>query len=424
MHTNSSKSVYIIDLSGKKFTLAKAVLDEAPSISIIRQISSDIGFQQQADGSVEVFFQPEVEQLDWRLPNVVRLIDLADEWHRITDETVVFHLLKTFVYQLSSELIDQPGDLYIVIPYCWSPMNRQKIRQLFSANRKSRSYKSRVGPLSPAENIAHFQFRGFINEGIAILSYWQNELASNCPENFDLLWLDGRLRNLKVWHYRWCKTSITIKSVSIFNEYELQDLDALVAKIENVIALNTMKTSQCDLIILGTCDSDALKTLIQTLTEKYHVTFSDIQNNQKSTELLLRGAAYWATSLDGKGNFVTGYQISYYWSFGVQLDANRILEVISKGTSLPVRKQCALMVQGELSAFPLNLYCCFAPLVNSSLPLASLRIEPERKLIQRGCFEILLEVELFDGLRGKFSVLAEGQNRWQTTSFRVPVLIE
>jgi len=418
MRTNFTESFYIIDFSSKQWTLAKAVWDEKPSVSILRQIIADIGFQRQEYESVEVFFQPALEELDWRLPDVIHLTDLTDEWRRITDEVVARHLLEAVVQELSSELIEQPGELYVVIPYRWPAMNRRHLRQIFGANRKLRS-EFRI-----PEGIAPFQFRGFVNEGIAMLSYWQNEVAITFPENFDLLWLDGRLRDLKVWHYHWRKTYIDIKSVSIFDEYVSQDSSVLAEEIENVIASNISNTSQSDFVILGTGDADMLTTLAQTLTEKFSVTFSDIQNNQQSMETLLRGAAYWAGTLTGRGNFATGYQINYYWAFGVQLDSNRILEIIPKGTALPVRRQRALTVQGELSPFSLNLYCCFAPLVNSGLPLASLRIEPERKFIQRGRFEILLEVELFNGMRGKFSALVEGQEKWQMTSFRVPVLIE
>lgn len=433
MRTNFTESFYIIDFSSKQWTLAKTVWDETPSVSILRQIIADIGFQRQKDESVEVFFQPALEELDWRLPDVIRLTDLTDEWHRITDEVVARHLLEAFIHALSSELIKQPGELYAIIPYRWTAIHRQQLRQLFLENRKLRSHKrssagsqsltSSVGAPSPT-NIAQFQFRGFVNEGIAMLSYWQNEVAITFPENFDLLWLDGRLRDLKVWHYHWRETYIDIKSVSIFDEYVSQDSSALAEEIENVIASNISNTSQSDFVILGTGDADSLTTFAQTLTEKFSVTFSDIQNNQLSMETLLRGAVYWAGTLTGRGNFATGYQINYYWAFGVQLDSNRILEIISKGTALPVRRQRALTVQGELSPFSLNLYCCFAPLVNSGLPLASLRIEPERKFIQRGRFEILLEVELFNGMQGKFSALVEGQEKWQMTSFRVPVLIE
>ena len=425
MRTNFTESFYIIDFSSKQWTLAKAVWDETPSVSILRQIGADIGFQRQKDESVEVFFQPAIEELDWRLPDVIRLTDLTDEWYRITDEVVAHHLLEAVVQELSSELIEQPGELYVVIPYRWQAMNRRHLRQIFGANRKLRSeFRIPHSAFRIPEGIVPLQFRGFVNEGIAMLSYWQNELAITFPGNFDLLWLDGRLRDLKVWHYHWCETYIDIKSVSIFDEYVSQDSGALAREIEIVIASNISNTSQSDFVILGTGDADALTTLAQTLTEKLSVTFSDIQNNQQSMETLLRGAVYWVRSLTGRGNFATGYQINYYWAFGVQLDSNRILEIIPKGTALPVRRQRALTVQGELSPFSLNLYCCFAPLVNSGLPLASLRIEPERKFIQRGRFEVLLEVELFNGTRGKFSALVEGQEKWQMTSFRVPVLIE
>ncbi|MBC8232448.1 hypothetical protein H8E77_23105 [bacterium] len=425
MRTNFTESFYIIDFSSKQWTLAKAVWDETPSVSILRQIGADIGFQRQKDESVEVFFQPAIEELDWRLPDVIRLTDLTDEWYRITDEVVAHHLLEAVVQELSSELIEQPGELYVVIPYRWQAMNRRHLRQIFGANRKLRSeFRIPHSAFRIPEGIVPLQFRGFVNEGIAMLSYWQNELAITFPGNFDLLWLDGRLRDLKVWHYHWCETYIDIKSVSIFDEYVSQDSGALAREIETVIASNISNTSQKDFVILGTGDADALTTLAQTLTEKLSVTFSDIQNNQQSMETLLRGAVYWVRSLTGRGNFATGYQINYYWAFGVQLDSNRILEIIPKGTALPVRRQRALTVQGELSPFSLNLYCCFAPLVNSGLLLASLRIEPERKFIQRGRFEILLEVELFNGMRGKFSALVEAQEKWQMTSFRVPVLIE
>ena len=431
MRMDTTESVYIIDLSGKQWTFAKAVLDETFSVVLLREMSADIGFQQQEDGSAEVFFKPALELLDWRLPDVIRLVNLADEWHNITDEMVARHLLDAFVHALSSELTEQPGDLYVVIPYRWRAMNREQLRQLFSANRNLSSHKrgvvsqSRsVGAQSPTEGIVQFRFRGFVNEGIAMLSYWKNEIASICPETFDLFWLDGRLRDLKVWHYHWRKTSIDIKSVSIFNEYTLQDSGALAGEIATVIASNIPKTSQCDFIIFGTGDADALKTLIQSLTEKFTGALSDIQNNQESTESLLLGASYWAGSLTGKGNWATGYRINYYWAFGVQLDANRILDVIPQDTAVPVKRQRALTVRGELSPFSLNLYCCFAPLVNSGLPLASLWIEPERKFRQRRRFEILLEVELFDGVRGKFSAIVEGQNTWQSVPFRVPVLIE
>jgi len=137
MRTNFTESFYIIDFSSKQWTLAKTVWDETPSVSILRQIIADIGFQRQEDESVEV--QPALEELDWRLPDVIRLTDLTDEWHRITDEIVAHQLLKAFVHELSSELIEQPVELYTIIPYRWQAMNRRHLRQIFGANRKLRS---------------------------------------------------------------------------------------------------------------------------------------------------------------------------------------------------------------------------------------------------------------------------------------------
>ena len=139
MRTNFTESFYIIDFSSKQWTLAKAVWDEKPSVSILRQIIADIGFQRQEYESVEVFFQPALEELDWRLPDVIHLTDLTDEWRRITDEVVARHLLEAVVQELSSELIEQPGELYVVIPYRWQAMNRRHLRQIFGANRKLRS---------------------------------------------------------------------------------------------------------------------------------------------------------------------------------------------------------------------------------------------------------------------------------------------
>jgi len=399
-----SEFVYILNFSGNQWSLAKAVIDKAHSISILRQMPSDIGFQKLEDGSVEVFFHPDTEKLDWKLPHVIRLNNLANEWHQITDGEVLYYLLESFINGLSSGVVEQPGDLYIIIPYRWHYVNRQKIRQLFSKKH----------PV--------FRFRGFINEGIALLSYWKNfEEKSNSK----LIWLDGRLPNRKVWYYNFGETFVEINGILVSNKYRSDIISDIVSWIWDAIPWTDNKQEAsyvypyADVYAVVSDDKSALEAEeIVKICEAIDINLalSHIWSESETTDNLLLGSVCWIDALMGKGNCKTGYQITYDWMFSVQVGAYSIIEVVPKNTDPPVKVSRSLVVSGEILPFPLNLYCC-------ALPLASLRIDPDRSLRQAGRFEMLVEVELLDRLRGNFSVTIEQGNKL-TESFRVPVLIE
>ena len=414
---DSSEFAYILDFSGEQWTFVKVAIDKTHQLSTLRQMPVDIGFKLEDGGNLETFLYPNTEQLGWELPDVIRLSDLANEWHLIEDEKVLRYLLKAFVYSLSSELMDETGDLYIIIPYRWSYKNRQELRQLFSEN--SMELKLR--------------FCGFINEGIALLSYWRNQMADVYSRNSRLVWLDGRLRDLKIWCYDWYEKLVDgqyeeiaeLKTVAIIEQYALRESEAVSEEIEKAIEASTIGGDRPSSFILASGSESDLEIPLKILIERFDVERPYIQDERGAADILLLGAACWIDLLMGKGNCRTDkYQIIYDWAFGVQIDAERILEVAPSDIEPPVRVRRSLMVRGEFAAFPLNLYCYFAPFVNSGLPLASLRLEPKQESRTQRRLEIDVEIELLDRLQGKFSVNIKGQDSVDTVAFRVPALME
>ncbi len=357
----------------------------------------EIGFQQEQDGELKIYVSDALKELDQKGENVVKFPRLAEYCPKITDEVLLRRIFEGFF----SEILNRSGgsdrqrDWYLVVPYNFPGHHRDEIRKVL-------------------KRFNQVNFKGFLSDVLCAILYNSSRGNPTLAETQDisLFMFDFRSMGLKVWWIQWEEkrkvSRFQIKEVRLHPECrEGVEVDICAWMKESVRGLSS------DQIILSGfgITRDEEKSFLKKSSELLE-SMGDGQTCQprfliSEANIVKEGAKELIVSLRHPETLVKQLVFEYNMRFGIQLDEDKIFFLTPQKFSPPCEFKRAFWVEKTTEPLAVNFYGGLSDRVNTSVRLASIRIEESlADNPHSDRFEFIAKVEFTDRKHGRLSIIS------------------
>ena len=414
------KRVCIINLSAPEIQIAVLTNRQLEVINL--NLSWEVGFRQETDGTLTACFREAFDRLDSNRPTEIRFTDLDLHFKEITDAETLECLFHAFFEEIFQRQLPEHGytveamSVYLITPYPWQSVHRQQLRRVFKVIEKD----SRTsGPTPP--NIA---LRGILNQVLCLAIHYQEtwtDLLANASELY-LFLLDFTRSDLMLYQLV-CKqlsdyATVELCDVLRFSDF-FTDIEKQVSYLQSVLK-TVGETVPLVVGFSGTIDHSG-RAIIELLQARCSAIFFEPQETATFLGGVKLVQQFETQELEKPLHF------KYQFCFGVQLPDGQWIELVPKTWIPPYQRKKAFRVTGTLEKFDLNLFCGLSLTDHSDVHyLATLEIDPA----EDGNFsslnppEFILSVALDDSTHGTFAVHLSNPHEIKSVEFTVPVLMD
>ncbi|MBU0700939.1 hypothetical protein KKE26_06575, partial [bacterium] len=378
--------IYLLDFSDSNITLFSTLGDN--SWQLEKKIPFEIAFESK-DSNIKHYFAPYSSNLS--SDSLVEFTNLAENFKEINDEGVAKYILQAFfdkmfenfkiqkpelVQRKLPQQIETPDipkcHLYITLPFNWQAERKEYIREIL-------------------KDYPRIIFKGFLNEIFCLIIYYlyldENkeglETLIMTKNKANLLIVDLRPINPKFIYLIYSEDEkekrLAIKDVQYLDKENLTK--DLCHHMDNLLRKEDINSAKQGFVIRCFGQSKESKEGLDRELREWQMKtpiFSEI-SVVNSDNVIIEGAKKAIDILNSPTQLDKMLAIKYDFVFGIQLDADRIFELIPnlhEDVVFPYERKKAFCVEGAPEGIRVNLYCGFSDRVDSGIRIASIQAKP------------------------------------------------
>ncbi len=419
------KRVCIIDLSAPEFRVGLLIDDRFEPIDV--NLPWEVGFRQEADGTLVRCFGDALDRLDPNQPEEVLFTELDVHFKEITDTATLECLFHAFFEEIFHRRLPEHGYepeamwVYLITPYHWKTAHRQQLRRTL----KHIENNSRRGGLNPP----NVTLRGMLSQVLCLAVHYQQvweDLLANVSK-LHLFLIDFTRHDL-ILYQLFCEQSADYITMELCNVLRLpdffMDIEKQVSDIHHALKA-VGETVPVVVGFSGTIDHSG-RAIIELLQARCRVSFLELQE----AAALLGGAKLIQQFEPPKATgrcLAKPLHFIYHFCFGVRLPDGQWIELVSKAWRPPYHRKKVFRVRGTLEKFDIHLFCGLSLTDNSDVHhLATLEIGvPENSnFSSRNPREFILSITLDDSTHGTFAAHLPSEPEPKSIEFTLPVLMD
>ena len=419
------KRTCIIDLSTSE--IRTGILTEGQFESIDPNLPWEVGFRQEADGTLARCFGDALDQLNSNRPEEVQFIELDVHLKEITDTETLECLFHAFFEEILYRRLPKHAypveamSVYVITPHQWQFVHRQQLRKAL----KQIENNSRSTVLNPPK----IRLLGMLGQVICLVAYYQKTWMKLCTSTKKLhLFLIDFTRHDLVLYQLACRQSNGYETVELCNILRYpdfhEDIEKQVSDIHNVLK-TVGETARVAVGFSGAIgrSGSAIMALLQVRCNATFLKPLETATLWGGAELIQK----FENSKNTEGSHAISLQFTYTFCLGVQLPDGVWVEFVPKGWTPPYHRKKAFRLTGTFKKFNIDLFCGLSLTTNSDIhQLATLEINlsQENKFSSRNPLEFILSVTLDDSTHGTFAAHLPDEQKPRSVEFTIPILMD